>query len=48
MTLRQSEACWRTISEVTSGSKKLKYKKDKLQALKDNIQIRFKGFGWNN
>ena len=43
-----SAACWKTISEVTNGLKKLKYKKDKLQALKDNIQMRFKGFGWDD
>ena len=28
--------------------KNLKYKKDKLQALKDNIQIRYKGFEWED
>ena len=25
----------------------LVYKKDKLQAMKDNIQIRYRGFGWD-
>ena len=47
-TMWDSEACWKTVGEVTSGLKKLKYKKDILQALKDNIQIRFKGFGWDD
>ena len=43
-----SDACWKTVAEVTAGLKKLKYKKDKEQALKDNIQIRYKGFGWTD
>ena len=43
-----SEACMKTANDVASCLKSLKYKKDKLQALKDNIQIRYKGFGWEN
>ena len=43
-----SEACMKTVNDVTTGLKVLKYKKDKLQALKDNIQIRYKGFGWDD
>ena len=42
-----SDACWNTIRAVTEVLKKLKYKKDKLGALKDNIQIRYLGLGWN-
>ena len=42
-----SDACWKTVGEVTPGLRKLKWKKDKLQALKDNIQIRYRGFRWN-
>jgi len=42
-----SEACMKTPNDVTSGLKNLKYKKDKIQALKDNIQIRCRGFGWD-
>lgn len=42
-----SEACMKTPNDVTSGLKNLKYKKDKIQALKDNIQIRYRGFGWD-
>ena len=42
----KSDACWKTVAEVTAGVKKLKFKKDKMQSLKDNIQIRYKGFGW--
>ena len=43
-----SETCMKTVSNVTSGLKNLKWKKDKLQALKDNIQIRYRGFGWDD
>ena len=42
----QSEACWKTVREVTNGLKHLKTKKDKYEALKENIQIRVIGFGW--
>ena len=42
----KSDACWKTVGEVTADMKKLKFKKDKMQSLKDNIQIRYKGFGW--
>ena len=40
-----SAACQKTIGAVTKGSKNIKYKKDKLGALKDNIQIRYLGLG---
>ena len=43
-----SEACMKTVKDITTGLKSLKYKKDKLQALKDNIQIRYRGFGWED
>ena len=42
-----SAACWKTICAVIEVPKKLKYKKDKLGALKDNIQIRYLGLGWD-
>ena len=42
------DRCWKTAAEVRKGMKELKYKKDKEQALKDNIQIRFKRFGWED
>ena len=32
-------ACWTTVSQITKGLKGLKFKKDKQQALKDNIQM---------
>ena len=38
--------CWKTAKEVSEGLKKLKYQKDKLRALKDNILIRYKGLGF--
>ena len=38
--------CWNSITDTRTGAKELKYKTDKEQALKDNIQIRFNGFGW--
>ena len=40
-----SDGCWTTVSEVTAGLKNLKYKKDKYEALKNNIEIIHKGFG---
>jgi hypothetical protein len=43
-----SDACWKSVGEVTSGLKHLKYKKDKEQSIKDNIQIRYKGFRWED
>ena len=44
----KSDAYWKTVGEVTAGLKELKHKKDKMAALKDNIQIRYKGFGWED
>ena len=41
-----SEACMKTLNDVNICLNNLNYKKDKLRALKDNIQIRYKGFGW--
>lgn len=41
-----SERFWKTTDEVREGMKGLRYKKDKEQALKDNIQMRFRGLGW--
>ena len=46
--LWDSDRCWKTAAEVRKGVKDLRFKKDKEQALKDNIQIRFKGFGWDD
>ena len=40
------EVCWKTAREVDEGLRRLKYKKDKIGQLKDNILIRVKGFGW--
>lgn len=41
-----TEACWTTEKQITAGLKALQFKKDKLQALKDNIQMWWKGFGF--
>ena len=41
-----SEACWKTVAAVTAGLKRIKTKGGKVHALKDNIQIRWKGLGW--
>ena len=38
-------ACWTTLSQINKGLKGLKFKKDMQQALKDNIQMRWKGLG---
>ena len=39
------EQCWKTVPEVRAGVKALKFKTHKEEALKDNIQMRFKGMG---
>ena len=41
-----SEACWKTVAEVTAGLRDIKTKGGKFTALKDNIRIRWKGLGW--
>jgi len=43
-----TDACWETIGGVTKGLKNLNWQKDKYQALKDKILIRFRGFGWEH
>ena len=40
-----SDRWWKTAAEVRRGVKQFKYNKDKDQGLKDNIMMRFKGFG---
>ena len=40
-----SHKCCKTATEVTKRLKSLTFKKDKLDMLKDNIQIRFISFG---
>ena len=47
-TLWSSERCWKTPEDVREGLKSLDFKCDKEAALKDNINIRFKGFGWDD
>ena len=43
-----SDAYWKTLSDVNDGLKRLKYQKDKLEALRNNVLIRYKGFGWED
>ena len=40
-----SDAYWATAGEVTAGLRRIKTKGAKIDALKDNIRIRWKGFG---
>ena len=41
-----SDACWKTVGAVTEGLRKIPTKGGKIEALKDNIRIRWKGLGW--
>ena len=43
----RSDACWKTVCEVSNGVKILKTKNDKYEALKENIKIWVIGFGWD-
>ena len=43
-----SDACMKTVGEVTEKLKKMKTKKDKKRTLKDNFDIRYHGFGWDD
>ena len=40
-----SEACWKTLEDVTTGLRSMQFKYQKVDALKENILIRTKGFG---
>ena len=44
--LGESGRCWKTVKQVRDGLKMIEYKCDKEAVLKDNINIRFKGYGW--
>ena len=49
LVLRQmwdSDAACKTVDDVTNRLQLLKYKKDKMAMLTDNIEIRVVGFGW--
>ena len=41
-----SKRCWKTPTKVRAGVRALEFKKDKEEALKDNIRIRWLGMGW--
>ena len=40
-----SERVWKTPAEVKKGLKEFEFKKDKIAALQDNIQIHYLGMG---
>ena len=44
--MEHSNVYWAAVEEVTAGSRKIKTKGSKIDSLKDNIQIRWKDFGW--
>ena len=41
-----SSGCWKSANEVNRGLRQLQTKKDKYESIKENINIRVKGFGW--
>ena len=41
-----SEACWKTVTDVTMGLRRIKTKSGKFASLKDNIRICWKVLGW--
>ena len=41
-----SEAFWNTVTDVTTGLRRIKTKSGKIASLKDNIRVRWKGLGW--
>lgn len=44
----KSDRCWKTAEEVDDGLNNIRLLKDQRDALKDNIQIRYLGMGWND
>ena len=40
------EVFWKTVTDVTTGMRRIKTKSGKIASLKDNIRIRWKGLGW--
>ena len=42
----KSSGCWKSANEVNRGLRQLQTKKDKYESIKENINIRVKGFGW--
>ena len=47
-TMSKSDRCWKTAADVKNGLANIRYVKDQELALKDNIQMRYLGFGWND
>ena len=46
--MSKSKACWKTEEEVDRDLPQIKSKNDKLNAVKENIQMRVKGYGWKD
>ena len=42
-----SEALWKTFTDVTTGLRRIKTKSGKIASLKDNIRIHWKGIVWD-
>ena len=40
------EAFWKTVTNITTGLRRIKTKSGKIVSLKDNVRIRWKGIGW--
>ena len=40
------EACWKTVTDFTTGLRRIKTKSVKIASLKDNIRIRWKSLGF--
>ena len=41
----ESDRVWKTVADMIKGVKYLKYNKDKMEGLRDNIQMRYLGIG---
>lgn len=47
-TMSKSDRCWKTAADVRKGLANIQYVKDQELALKDNIQMRYLGMGFND
>jgi hypothetical protein len=47
-TMSKSDRCWKTAADVKKGLASIQYVKDQELALKDNIQMRYLGMGFND
>ena len=46
--MSKSKTCWKTEEEVDWDLPQIKSKNDKLNVVKENIQMRVKGYGWKD